>query len=237
MPLLILSFFAGILTVLAPCVLPLLPVIVGGASLGDQERRSKPYWVILGLIISVIIFTLLLKGTTALLGIPQEVWQSISGIIVVAFGVHLLFPNVWEAVSEKLKLQRRAQKGLPRNQEGVWSDVLLGAALGPVFNSCSPTYALIVAVILPSSFIVGLSYLAAYSLGLGLMLLLVALLGKSIVRKLGWAANPNGWFRKVIGILFILVGLAVLTGLDKKVQTYVLEQGWYDPIASFEQRF
>jgi cytochrome c-type biogenesis protein len=236
-PLLLLSFFAGVLTILAPCILPLLPVIVGGAAVHETERRSKPYWIILGLVVSVILFTLLLKATTALLGVPQEVWQIISGGIIMLFGAHLLAPQIWESFSERLKLQSRTTSTLPRETKGPWGDILLGAALGPVFNSCSPTYALIVAVILPTTFAVGLSYHIAYALGLGLMLLLVALLGKSLIRKLGWAASPSGWFRKSIGILFILVGLAVITGLDKKAQAFVLEKGWYDPVAEIEQRF
>ena len=51
---------------------------------------------------------------------------------------------------------------------------MIGAALGPVFSSCSPTYALIVATVLPQSFLSGLFYISVYVIGLALMLLLVA---------------------------------------------------------------
>lgn len=220
----------------APCVLPLLPVIVGGTVAEGAERRYKPYWVALGLVLSVILFTLVLKATTALLGVPQQVWQVVSGFIVLLFGVHLLAPQLWDAVAARFSLQRRTTSALPK-AKGAGADFLMGAALGPVFNSCSPTYALIVAVILPSSFGVGLAYLTAYALGLGLTLLVVALLGKAAVQRLGWVANPESWFRKLIGVLFLLVGLAVVLGFDKKVQAYVLERGWYDPVAELEQRF
>lgn len=239
MPLFLVSFIAGIVTVAAPCVLPLLPVIVGGSlDSSMQTDKSRPYVIALSLAISVIIFTLLLKASTVLLGVPQEVWQIISGVIVLLFGFQLLFPILWERLSSSLRLQQtsNALLGSQPSKKGFYSYVVLGFALGPIFNSCSPTYALIVAVILPTSFTTGLLYLTAYSLGLSLTLLLIALIGVRITRRLGWIANPHGWFRKVIGILFILVGLAVLTGFDKKIQTYALDNGWYNGFVNFESR-
>jgi hypothetical protein len=56
-----------------------------------------------------------------------------------------------------------------------------------------------------------------------------------LVKKLGWASNPNGWFRKSLGIIFILVGVVVLFGLDKQIQTLIIESGLYDPIKKIEQ--
>ena len=120
-------------------------------------------------------------------------------------------------------------------KKGILGDALIGLSLGPVFSSCSPTYALIVAAVLPVSFGKGLIYLTAYAIGLAAMLLVIAYAGQTLVKKLGWLSNPFGWFRKVIGILFIVVGVSVLFGWDKKVQSFVLEQGWYDPISRLEK--
>ncbi|MEO7148032.1 MAG: cytochrome c biogenesis protein CcdA, partial [Terrimesophilobacter sp.] len=89
--------------------------------------------------------------------------------------------------------------------------------------------------VLPVSFAEGVTYIVVYSLGLAATLLIVGLLGQAFARKLGWLTNPAGWLRKTIGILLVLVGLAVIAGLDKQFQTFVLESGWYDPIAQFEQ--
>lgn len=240
MTLLILSYIAGVLTVAAPCILPLLPVVIGG-SLADKEGGKswrRPLTITLSLAGSVIIFTLLLKATTALLGVPQYVWQIISGGIVTLLGVSLAYPPIWERLAGALKLQQRTGTQMQRatRSQGFKRDVLMGAALGPVFSSCSPTYALIVAAVLPESFIKGFFYLLAYALGLASVLLLVAIAGQSVVAKLHWASNPHGWFRRGIGVLFIIVGLAVVLGLDKDFQAFVLENGWYDPILKLEQR-
>lgn len=236
---LIVSFIAGAFTVAAPCILPLLPVIVGATVVQDGKKQKqwfRPLVITGSLAVSVVVFSLLLKATTALLGVPQLVWNSISGGIVILFGLYLLFPAVWEKITLKTGFYGLTNKlsSLPYSQKGLARDVLLGASLGPIFSSCSPTYALIIAVILPQSFSVGLVNLIAYALGLASVMLLIAIAGQSVVQKLGWAANPNGRFKKVLGALFVVVGLAVLFGFDKLVQTYVLEQGWYDPIQKLE---
>lgn len=246
MDFLILSFIAGALTVAAPCILPLLPVIIGGtAATQDTDIASKmqPRWyrplVVAGsLAVSVIVFTLLLKATTALLGIPQSVWNILAGGIVLLLGINLFFPVLWEKlmIATGLHLVSNRWLGASNTKKGLTRDILTGAALGPVFSSCSPTYALIVAAVLPVSFAQGLLYLAAYALGLALVLLLVALAGQSAVRRLGWLSNPHGWFRRTIGVLFIVVGVVVIFGLDRKFQAYVLENGWYDPIMKIERR-
>jgi cytochrome c biogenesis protein CcdA len=140
-------------------------------------------------------------------------------------------------VSVNLKLQSISGGWLSHagnHSNGYWGDILLGAALGPVFNSCSPTYALIVATILPISFGQGLVALTAYAVGLGSTLLAISLIGQRFIASLGIASNPSGWFRRSLGILFILTGLAVIFGLDKTIQSYVLERGWYDTVADIE---
>lgn len=242
--LIIVSFIAGLLTVAAPCILPLLPVIVGGGMLhgiSTAERKSlkHPLVIVLSLAVSVFVFSLLLKATTLFLGIPTAVWSIISGTVVILLGVTLLFPSLWEKLMISTGWQAGANRLMAKSQksDGITKDILLGAALGPVFNSCSPTYALIVAVVLPASFVAGTIYLLAYSLGLAAILLLITLFGRVFVNKLKWLSNPNGLFKRVVAILFIIVGAAVLFGIDKKVQTYVLENGWYDPIMKIEESF
>jgi cytochrome c biogenesis protein CcdA len=101
-------------------------------------------------------------------------------------------------------------------------------------SSCSPTYALIVAAVLPVSFGEGLAAIVVYAIGLAAALLLVAVLGHAFARRVGWLNRPDGWFRRIVGILMTLVGVAVVIGLDKVAQTFILDQGWYGPIEDLE---
>lgn len=234
MLLFLLSFIAGILTVLAPCVLPLLPVIIGSSAVGKNKYR--PYWVILGLMISVALFTVLIKASTLLIDIDPKFWSNVSGGILIVFGLFYVFPKVWDRINVTLKLSSKSDKLLDETneKEGVIGAILLGGALGPVFSSCSPTYALIIATILPVSFWQGMLYILAYVLGLGFIMLLIALLGRKLVTKLNVVADPNGLFKKVIGFLLILVGVLVIFGIDKQIETAIISGGGVDWLIDLE---
>jgi cytochrome c biogenesis protein CcdA len=179
---------AGVLTTLAPCVLPLLPVVVGG-SLGaptpgpavevpggslltrpraralSGHRRALVVTGSLGL--SVIAFTVLLKVSTALIGLPAETWQVLSGGVLLVLGVTQLLPAAWDGLSTRLMLGARAGGRLSQagSRGGVTGAVLTGAALGPVFSSCSPLYAYLVVTLIPAEPLFGMTLLMATSAG------------------------------------------------------------------------
>ncbi len=190
MTLLLVSFLSGILTILAPCVLPLLPVIVGGSLSGGKYR---PYVITLSLILSIIGFTLLIKVSTVLIGVSPIFFTYFSGGLVIGLGIITLFPTIWTRIAEATGLERQSQKQLQDSGEktGYIGAILTGLSLGPVFSSCSPTYSLILATVLPVSFTLGITYLMAYSIGLGLVLLLISLFGQRLIKKLKWAADPK----------------------------------------------
>lgn len=227
MGLLIASLLAGVFSVLAPCVLPLLPVMIAPSA---QGQKRSVWWLLIGLGLSIILFSILLKSTTALLSVPTHVWSVVSGVIIILFGATLVVPQAWELLMLKTGLavavQRRSADASTRR--GRLGDMLFGASLGPIFSVCSPTYALIVAVILPAEPLRGLLYLAVYVIGLLGMLALVALLGRRVVRALGWGLNPRGAFRRVIGVVLIALGVLVVTGLDKTISSWLVGQGWFD---------
>ncbi len=236
---LILSILAGALSVLAPCILPLLPIIIGGSIQSDGSSSSKrPYIIISSLVVSLVAFTLLLRASTSLLGIDPRVWQYGSGGIVIILGVFMLLPDMWDRVIGALGIQAKSQQllgkaGQKKNQNV--SAVLTGAALGPVFSSCSPMYAWIVATVIPDSSALGIVYLIGYVFGLAVALLAISRFGQRLIEKIKWASDPHSTFTKVVAILFILVGIAVATGLDKDIQTYLVEQDFIN-IKALENR-
>ncbi len=243
------ALIAGVLTTLAPCVLPLLPVIVGGsvapaAGPGLDERpgtvatrrrvsaSTRRAFVVAGsLALSVLGFTLLLRASTALLGIPPTVWSWVSGAILVTLGAAMLFPTAWDTVSGRLALQGRSTARLAKaaERDDTVGAVLTGAALGPVFSSCSPLYAYVLVTVLPASPVDGLVLLTVYVIGLAGTLLLVALAGQRLIARLGWAADPHGRFRRGLGLVFVLVGVAVALGWDRDLQAWILEHSPIQP--------
>jgi cytochrome c biogenesis protein CcdA/thiol-disulfide isomerase/thioredoxin len=223
MALFLISFVAGVLTVLAPCVLPLLPIIVGG-SVSGGVNKARAYTVALSLGASVILFTLLLKFSILFINIPQYTYEWFSGGILILFGLVTLFPQIWDNIGFVNTVSRESNKVMSAGfmKQSFWGDVLVGAALGPVFSTCSPTYFVILATVLPASFAAGFADLLAYTTGLVLMLLLVALAGQRVVDKLGLASDQQGWFKRGIGALFIFVGALIFVGAEQPAEAWLI---------------
>lgn len=244
------ALVAGVLTTLAPCVLPLLPVIVGGSMAGAlteevpqvaatsatggvataKRSRVRSASVRRALVIttslgaSILVFTLTLKASTTLIGIPPQAWQWVSGTILIALGIVGAFPGLWERLSARLGLQARTSQrlGSARRREGLLGEALTGAALGPVFTSCSPLYGYVIVTVLPAEPARGMVLLGTYIVGLCATLLVIALAGQRVVARFGWAADSHGWFRRSLGWVFIAVGLLVATGWMKAIETWLL---------------
>jgi len=234
MTFLVVSFLAGVLTVLAPCVLPLLPVVVGSSA--STRNRSTPYIVVGSLAISVILFTYLLKVSTAFITVPPQVWTYLSGGIIALFGITLLFPALWERVPGLAKLSSRSNKmmGAGFQKKSFWGDVLIGAALGPVFSTCSPTYFVILASVLPVSFALGTAYILTYVLGLSLILLLIAFLGQGFADRLSEVSDSRGYLKRGIGVLFVVLGFLIATGYEKWLEVKILDSGYFN-VTNIEQ--
>jgi len=237
MILLLISFAAGLLTVLAPCVLPLLPVIVGGSVRGGGRSYRRALTVTFALALSVVLFTLLIKASTVFIAIPQLFWKLFSGGIVLLFGLVTLFPGVWDKIPYMARASVGSNKllGSGYTRHDVWGDVIVGAALGPVFSTCSPTYFLVLATVLPQHFFVGLVYLISYAVGLSAALLFISFVGQRLLEKIGTLADPHSIFKKVLGGVFLVVGIAIISGADKQFETFLLNAGIFD-ITKVEQQ-
>ena len=250
------ALIAGVLTTLAPCVLPLLPIIVGGSMAGAlaEERAesatgsvaagittqevvrtrsavSRALVITVSLGLSILVFTLALKATTALIGIPPQAWQWVSGGVLIALGIVGAFPSLWERLSARLGLQSRSAQrlGAARRRDGMSGEILTGAALGPVFTSCSPLYGYVIVTVLPAAPVRGLVLLAVYIVGLCATLLVIALAGQRVVSRFGWAADSHGWFRRTLGTVFIVVGVLVATGWMRAIETWLVVNAPFAP--------
>ena len=107
---LLISFAAGVLTVLAPCILPLLPVIIGGSVQGGSNKRA--FTVIASLVASIVLFTLLIKVSSVFLNVSPDLWKYISGVILLALALIMLFPSLWEKIPFVGKLSISSNKAL-----------------------------------------------------------------------------------------------------------------------------
>jgi cytochrome c biogenesis protein CcdA len=181
----LISILAGILTVLAPCILPLLPVLIG---VKEQGRiiSQRGVRVILSLLISIVVFTLFIKSSTLFFTFGANFWQYFSGILIILTGIFITFPNLFSYLPfvNTLSIKSNQSLGEGFRAKSFKGDILIGLSLGPVFSTCSPTYLFILATILPSSFFLGAIYLIGFLIGLSISLFTIAYFGESLVGKL-----------------------------------------------------
>jgi cytochrome c-type biogenesis protein len=230
------SFIGGVLTVLAPCVLPVLPVILSGSLASNKKPILRPLVITASLAVSIVIFTIALKALTTFIAIPPSTWKIISGAIITIFGISLLAPNTWNKAMHKIGFEQKSQNALQSasKQDSLLGQILLGLSLGPVFASCSPTYSILIAVVFPISSTQAIINIAIYALGLSLMLFIIALLGRKIIKWCGIIAKPNSSFKKVLGTILVIVGIAIIFGIDKKIEAKILDSG-YSGATQFER--
>ena len=212
-PTILIAFFAGIASFLAPCVLPLIPAFLGFLAGGKIEETSR--WKLLG---HSLLFVLGFATVFALLGVllnnilvtvaaTFQLWlQRIAGAAIIFFGLYLLGiikPTFLER-EHKFKVTRFSSKGLTSFVFGAafavgWTPCV-GAVLGTI---------LALAISMPGQ---SLSLLFAYSLGLGIPFLLAGIFAKEFLALLRRNTTFLKYFNLVIGSLITLLGILVFTG-------------------------
>lgn len=233
MSLILLSFLAGILTVLAPCAFMLLPVIIGGSV--TSQNRLRPYIITVSLAASLFLFTVLLKTSSLFVTLNPALINYATGSIIVFLGLISLFPDIWTTIQIKLNLSKKSDELLQQaeRKQGIGGAILTGIALGPVFSSCSPTYVFLLTTVIRESFATAIVNMIAYTLGLSLIMLLISVFGQKFTTKVRWAVNPTGLFKRVMALIFILVGLALIFGIDKQIQANFAQLPF---VGQFEQK-
>ena len=212
------ALLAGALTTLAPCALSLLPVVVGGSVHGATDGGARRRAFIIA---------------AALITIPPSVWRGLSGGLLIVLGVFALFPDLWDRISVASGLGTASATGLHRahGRRDAVGAMITGAALGPVFTSCSPLFGYLVVTVLPAELGRGLLLLVAYVAGLVGVLLAIALIGQRAVQRLRWAADPHARWRRALGVLFIVIGVLIATGLMLTIEAWLVENS---PIRPWE---
>jgi cytochrome c biogenesis protein CcdA len=89
--LILFAFIAGVVTILSPCILPILPVVLLGSVDGGKRR---PFGIVVGFILSFTFFTLFLSLIVRLTGISPDVLRVLSIVTISVFGISLIIPKV-----------------------------------------------------------------------------------------------------------------------------------------------
>lgn len=217
------AFLAGIVTMLSPCILPLLPIILSGSTVGGKKY---PFGVVTGFVTSFTLFTLFLSTIVRLTGLPSEFLRYLSIVIILIFGLVLVIPQLYtyyEILVSKLISGGGSTQG-EKPKVGFGGGFLVGISLGLVWTPCvGPILASVIALAL-SGVVTGTAFFVtlAYSLGTALPMLLIMYGGRGIIGKVPWLTRNLGRIQRLFGVLLILVALAIGFNLDRQFQVYFL---------------
>lgn len=220
-----LAFAAGLLSILSPCVLPLLPLVLGAAV---SEHRFGPAALAAGLALSFVAIGLFVATVGFAIGLDGGVFRAVGAAVMIAIGAVLMAPALQARVAlagapfadwgERTFGGRVSSAGLA-GQFGV------GLLLGAVWSPCvGPTLGAASVLAAQGKDLPQVALtMAVFGVGAATPLLVLGTLSRAtLLRARAGLHSVGGGLKTALGVVFILIGLAILTGADKAVEAAVL---------------
>jgi cytochrome c biogenesis protein CcdA/thiol-disulfide isomerase/thioredoxin len=226
------AFIAGAGTALSPCVLPILPAVLGA---GVSGGRRRPLGVVTGLVLS---FTFAIVGLVYVidaLGLPGDFLRTLAIVVLLGFGITLLLPPVADRLEAWISRWTPGLRG--RGGEGFWSGFVLGLGLGVVYAPCAgPILAGVITVSASQDFTAGrLAVAIAYALGSAAVLYAVLYGGRRVLDRL---SPYRARIQVALGAVMVAVAVAMIADLDLRFQRAIAEDlpaFLRNPAASLEE--
>ena len=228
----LLAYLGGVLTILSPCILPVLPFVFARAD-RSFVRSTLPMLIGMAATFAIVATLAAVGGGWAVQANQVGRWAALA--LLAVFGIALVFPSVSERMTRPLvALGSRMSERQPGEKESIWSSAVLGIATGLLWAPCAGP---ILGIIFTAAALKGASFsttllLLAYALGAATSLALALLVGGKLFARMKKSLGASERIRQALGVL-VLVGVAAIAfGLDTRVlsklssaQTASLESG------------
>ncbi len=220
-----LSFLAGVLSILSPCVLPLLPIILGTA---QSEHRMGPVALAAGLALSFTLIGLFVATIGFAMGLDTDVFRAISAFFLIAIGVVLLVPRLQQqfAVAAGPVGSWVDERFGGFSATSLWGQFGLGVLLGAVWAPCvGPTLgaASILAAKGEDLGQVAITMLV-FGIGAAVPLMVLGFVSReAMMRWRGRLMEAGKGGKMLLGALLLAVGLLIATGTDKRLETFLVD--------------
>jgi cytochrome c-type biogenesis protein len=228
-----LAFVAGLLTALSPCVLPLLPLVMGSAA----RNRYGPTALAAGFVTTFTVIGVLLASLGTALGLSDTIVRSTSAALLVAAGVLMISHRLQDSAGRWLSPLAFASARLSAHaDQGVGGQFFIGALLGGVWSPCvGPTLGAALGLATRGETLAhAAAIMAAFGLGAATLLLAAGYASRPVIGQRLRLLQAGARGRLVFGIVLLLVGASVASGADKVVESALLArlpQWWIDLLA------
>jgi cytochrome c-type biogenesis protein len=206
---LVFALLAGIVTIAAPCTLPVLPILLG-ASIG-QSSRTRPAMIALGFVVSFSAVALLLSAITRVYDFDPNVLRSGAAILLLLFGLLMIWPTPFERLSVAIGgLLNSAPAATATWRDGNLGGFLLGTTLGVVWTPCAgPVLGSILTLVATSKDTAWASLqLVAYAIGAAVPMLGVAYGGQTATTRIRSLARYAPRLQQAFGVVVIAFAIA-----------------------------
>jgi cytochrome c biogenesis protein CcdA/thiol-disulfide isomerase/thioredoxin len=214
------GLLGGLLTSVSPCVLPVLPVVLtAGAGLDRRSRfPTRPVLVVVGMVLSFSLSTLLGSVVLSALGLPQDLLRNLGIAVLIVLGLSLLVPKLAELIERPF-----ARLGARRQAKTSANGLVLGLGLGVLYVPCAGPVLATIAVVGATHHIGWRALLltAAFGVGVGIPLLVFALAGDAVSRRVTALRTRARGLRLASGVLMLAFALAIAFNLTDPLQRHV----------------
>ena len=220
------AYVAGLLTLINPCVLPLLPIVIAAAF---QNSRLGPLALAAGLTVSFAVLGVSVTAFGHLLSIDADSVSRAAAVVMMGFGVVLLVPRAQVVLATlAAPLASRANTRLDaRERAGVAGQFGVGVLLGAVWSPCvGPTLGGAIGLAASGE---GLAHAAVTMLafGVGVSTVLVALAygsRQAVSARRERLAAWMPWAKPLMGAVLLVVGVAILFHVDRMIEGWLLDR-------------
>ncbi len=233
-----LSFAAGALTTLAPCVLPVLPFVVAGSL---REGRKGPLALAAGLTLSFVVIGWTLSAFGPAIGLQREQLRVFAAVLLVLMGLLITSARLQNVFGNwTAPIANAAERFLQKRQlSGTRGNFLTGSLLGLVWTPCSgPTLGSAIALAsTEGGRLTSAGMMLLFGIGASTPLLLIAYGARGFFeRRKSQALQTTGAVKTLFGVLCLVLGFGVLTGADRWLEGAItdrLPDRWIDLTTRF----
>lgn len=222
--LLLFAFISGLVTILAPCIWPLLPIIMSSSIAGTGHRR--PLGITLGIMLSFGTLTLMISYLISIFKLDPNILRLIAVVVIGFLGLTMLVPPLTALFERGVsKLSGMFSQNPASPNTGFWGGFIAGLTLGIVWSPCAGPILASIATLAATgkvSFEIVLVTIA-YVTGIGIPLFAFAYGSQKLILKSRQLSPYTARIQQFFGVIMILTAIAIFTNYDKAIQLKLLD--------------